>query len=96
MPEGTTNHPLLFLIMNRVTGQILASLNAGGGDQVTYEAASNRYYEAASRWTATGLAGLNGACTASTPCMPVLMVVDGSPVAFVTFTFNWCSYSAPL
>lgn len=76
--EGTTNDPLLFIIMNRVTGQILANLNAGGGDQVTYDAASNRYYEAASRWTPTGLAGVGGACTAAVPCTPVLMVIDGA------------------
>jgi hypothetical protein len=74
--EGTTGHLLLFIIMNRVTGQILASLNAGGGDQVTYDPSSNRYYEAASRWTPNGLAGVNGACSAAAPCTPVLMVID--------------------
>jgi hypothetical protein len=74
--EGTTNHPLLFIIMNRVTGQILASLNAGGGDQVTFDPSSNRYYEAASRWTPSGLAGVNGGCSAAAPCTPVLMVID--------------------
>ena len=76
--EGTTGHPLLFLIMNRVTGQIVASLNAGGGDQVTFDPSTNRYYEAASRWTANGLAGVNGACSAAAPCTPVLMVIDAS------------------
>lgn len=74
--EGTTGHPLLFLIMNRVTGEILASLNAGGGDQLTYDPSSNRYYEATSRWTASGLAGVGGACTAAAPCQPVLTVID--------------------
>jgi hypothetical protein len=74
--EGTTGAPLLLEILDRVSGTILASLNAGGGDQITYDASSNRYYEAASRWTANGRAGLNGACTASTPCTPVLMVID--------------------
>ena len=76
--EGTTGHPLLFLIMNRVTGQIVASLNAGGGDQVTFDPSTNRYYEAASRWTESGLAGVNGACTAAVPCTPVLMVIDAN------------------
>jgi hypothetical protein len=74
--EGTTGATLLLLILDRVSGTILASLNAGGGDQIAYESASNRYYEAASRWTATGLAGVNGACSASIPCTPVLMVID--------------------
>src|SRR5215471_1824413 len=76
--EGTTGHPLLFLIMNRVTGQIVASLNAGGGDQVTFDPSSNRYYEAASRWTPNGLAGVNGACSGAAPCTPVLMVIDAN------------------
>jgi hypothetical protein len=76
--EGTTGHPLLFIIMNRVTGQIVASLNAGGGDQVTFDPSTNRYYEAASRWTPNGLAGVNGACSAAAPCTPVLMVIDAN------------------
>jgi len=74
--EGTTGQTLLFIIMDRTNGTIRASLNAGGGDQVTYDASSNRYYEADSRWTATGLAGVNGACSAAVPCTPVLMVID--------------------
>ena len=81
--EGTTNAPLLLLILNRVTGAILASLNAGGGDQITYDASSNRYYEADSRWTANGLAGAGGACSAATPCTPVLMVIDAATRAVV-------------
>jgi hypothetical protein len=76
--EGTTGHKLLLLIMDRVTGQIIASLNAGGGDQIAYDSSSNRYYEAASRWTANGLAGVNGACSAAAPCTPVLMVIDAA------------------
>jgi DNA-binding beta-propeller fold protein YncE len=76
--EGTTGVPLLFIIMDRTNGTILASLNAGGGDQVTYDPSSNRYYEADSRWTANGLAGVGGACTAAVPCTPSLMVIDGA------------------
>jgi|SRR5690242_3211867 len=82
--EGTTGHPLLFIIMNRVTGAIVASLNAGGGDQVTYDPGSNRYYEAASRWTPNGLAGVNGACSAAAPCTPVLMVIDAGAHAVIS------------
>jgi hypothetical protein len=74
--EGTTGAPLLFIIMDRTDGTIRASLNAGGGDQVTYDPASNRYYEAGSRWTATGKAAVGGACSGASPCTPVLMVID--------------------
>ena len=35
--EGTTGSPLLVQIMNRSTGAIVASVNAGGGDQIEYE-----------------------------------------------------------
>jgi len=76
--EGTTGAKLLLIIMNRVTGAILASLNAGGGDQIAYDATSNRYYEAASRWTASGLAAINGACSGAAPCTPVLIVIDAA------------------
>jgi hypothetical protein len=82
--EGTTGAPLLLEILDRVSGNILASLNAGGGDQITYDASSNRYYEADSRWTANGLAGLNGACAASTPCTPVLMVIDAGTRSIIS------------
>lgn len=74
--EVTTNAPLLVLILNRVTGTVLATLNAGGGDQIAYDASSNRYYEAASRWTASGLAAAGGNCSSASPCTPVLWVID--------------------
>jgi YVTN family beta-propeller protein len=74
--EGTTGAPLLMQIMNRTTGAIVASLNAGGGDQLEYDPSTNRYFNAARRWTASGLAGTDGGCTASTPCSPSLIVVD--------------------
>jgi len=70
--EGTTGAPLLVQIMNRNTGQLVASLNAGGGDQLEYDPATDRYYSAASRWTFSGTAGINGACSAASPCSPVL------------------------
>jgi len=74
--EGTTGAPLLMLILNRATGAIVASLNAGGGDQLVYDATSSRYYAAASRWTATGNAATAGTCSAASPCTPVLTIVD--------------------
>jgi len=74
--EGTTAAPLLVQILNRNTGTIVASVNAGGGDQLEYDAGSNRYYNAASRWTASGNAAVNGACSAASPCTPVLAIID--------------------
>jgi hypothetical protein len=76
--EGTTGAPLLIQIMDRSNGNILASLNAGGGDQLEYDAATNRYYSAASRWTASGNASTGGACSTASPCTPVLQIVDAS------------------
>jgi hypothetical protein len=81
---GTTNAPLIVLIMNRTTGAILATLNAGGGDQVWYDKATNRYYNAASRWTSNGLAGVNGACTGAAPCTPVVAVIDAARRVLIT------------
>jgi hypothetical protein len=74
--EGTTGAPLLMQIFDRSKGALLASLNAGGGDQLEYDAPTNRYYNAASRWTASGNASTNGACSAASPCTPVLTIVD--------------------
>jgi hypothetical protein len=76
--EGTTGAPLLVQIMNRTTGAIAASVNAGGGDQIEYDASTNRYYSAASRWTASGNAATDGTCSATSPCTPVLAIIDAS------------------
>jgi hypothetical protein len=76
--EGTTGAPLLVQIMDRTNGNILASVNAGGGDQLEYDTATNRYYSGASRWTASGKAGTNGACSAASPCTPVLAIIDAA------------------
>jgi len=76
--QGTTGTLLTFQILDRVTGDVLAVLNAGGGDQIVYDAPTNRYYLASSRWTASGTAGVGGACTAAVPCSPLLILVDGT------------------
>lgn len=81
--EGTTNAPLLVQILNRNTGTVVASVNAGGGDQIEYDAGSNRYYNASSRWTTSGNAAVNGACSAASPCTPVLNIIDASTHAVV-------------
>ena len=44
--------PLTVRIMDRTNGNLLKNINAGGGDQIVYDATSNRYFLAASRWTA--------------------------------------------
>ena len=81
--EGTTAAPLLVQILNRNTGTLIASVNAGGGDQLEYDAGSNRYYNAGSRWTATGNAAVNGTCSAASPCTPVLSIIDAATHALV-------------
>ena len=75
--QGTAGVKLTVIIMDRTSGAVLANLNAGGGDQITYDSASNRYYLAASRWTATGLSS-GPACTAASPCTPTLKVIDAT------------------
>jgi hypothetical protein len=55
----------------------LASINAGGGDQLEYDAAANKYYSAASRWTKSGKSS-GSSCTAASPCTPVLAVIDAA------------------
>jgi hypothetical protein len=82
--EATTGAPLLVQIMDRTTGSILASVNAGGGDQLEYDASTNRYYNAASRWTASGKASTNGACSTASPCTPVLAIINAATRALVT------------
>jgi hypothetical protein len=69
---------LLVQIMNRSSGAIVASVNAGGGDQLEYDSGTGRYYNAASRWTDSGNAAVNGACSASSPCSPVLAIIDAT------------------
>lgn len=72
---GTPGAPLTMLILNRTTGAIVATVNGGGGgDQIAYDPGTNRYYVAASRFTASGNAV--SACSAATPCTPVLSIVD--------------------
>jgi hypothetical protein len=85
--EGTTSQPLNFLIFDKTaatgTGPV-KTLNAGGGDQLWYDTTTNRYYNAAGRWTITGTAATNGACSATTPCMPRLFVIDAAARSIVT------------
>lgn len=74
--------PLVVKILDRTTGVFKASVPAGGGDQLAYDATSNRYYSASNHWNKTGktiVAG--GGCTAALPCNPVLAVIDATSYA---------------
>ncbi|MGZ5644106.1 MAG: hypothetical protein ACXWGX_14100, partial [Usitatibacter sp.] len=76
--QGDKGSPLTMLIMNRTTGVLLASLPAGGGDQTVYDARTNRYYAAGSRWHSSGVNDLGGGCSATNLCVPTLFVVDAA------------------
>jgi hypothetical protein len=80
--QGTKGVPLTVEILDRTNGNVLKTLNAGGGDEITYDAARNRYYVAASRWTANGLSS-GPSCTADSPCEPVLQVIDAGTRALI-------------
>lgn len=71
---GTPGSPLPLKILDRTNGTVLATVNVGGGDQIAYDPVSNRYYVAENRWNPTGVAV--AACSAATPCTPVLAIVD--------------------
>jgi hypothetical protein len=75
--EGTAGSPLLLEIFNRSNGALVTSLNAGGGDQLVYDAGQNRYYNAASRWTPSGNSS-GGSCVANgvAACTPRLITID--------------------
>lgn len=75
--QGTKDVPLTVEILDRTNGAVLATLNAGGGDEIVYDPVRNRYYEAASRWTANGLSS-GASCTNDSPCTPVLKVIDAA------------------
>jgi hypothetical protein len=73
------------LIIDRNTGVVKASPNAGLGDQLMYDPTSNRYYNGASRWTSTGLSPNSCAATpANRVCTPRLIIVDATTYATVT------------
>lgn len=90
--EATAGAPLLLQILDRTNGTIMASIKAGGGDQLEFDPTSNRYYGGNSRWTADGLAAAGdpaiansaGTCTTLKPCTPVMSVIDAVTRTLVT------------
>jgi DNA-binding beta-propeller fold protein YncE len=76
--QGNKGEALTALITNRTNGAILATLPAGGGDQVWYDARTNKYYIGASRWHTSGKNDLGGGCSATNACDPRLFIVDAA------------------
>jgi YVTN family beta-propeller protein len=75
---------LTVLILNRTTGAPVATLNAGGGDQIWYDPTSNRYANSASRWNSTGVNVNGGGCSAANPCTPNLIIIDAATRTVLT------------
>ncbi len=73
---GDPGSQLTSIIMNRTNGTIVATLRVGGGDQVAYDARTNKYYLSGNRWHASGMNDLGGGCSATNPCVPTLFVVE--------------------
>ena len=78
--QGNNGETLTFQILNKNTGLAAAAgtdaINAGGGDQSTYDAASNNWFLATSRWTPAGTSC--GAGSATCVLTPVLTIVNGT------------------
>jgi hypothetical protein len=78
--QGNVGEFLTFQIYNKTAlgtaTALVANLNVGGGDQITFDAVTNRYYLADSRWTASGLSC--GAGSVGCPLTPVLAIVDAT------------------
>ena len=77
--DRTKGNPVLTSNTN-LAGALLATVSAGGGDQLEYDPPTNAYYNAASRWNASGKVqnGSGGACTAAAPCTPRLIIIDAA------------------
>ncbi len=74
---GTIGRSLNFLILNKTTGAVAATVvGAGGGDQITYDAGSGNWFLGTSRMTtsATSCAGGSTAC----PLTPMVTIVNGA------------------
>ena len=83
--QGNAGEQLTSIIMNRTNGAIVVTLSVGGGDQLAYDARTNKYYLTGNRWHASGMNDLGGGCSASNPCTPTLFVVDADTHAVHPF-----------
>jgi hypothetical protein len=75
--QGTVGELLTFQILNKTNGTLVKELNIGGGDQITFDATSNMWFLADSRWTASGNS-CNTGTAVTCPLTPVLAIVDGT------------------
>ena len=74
--QGGIGERLTFQILDKRNGSVLANLNIGGGDQITYDPTSNRWYLADSRWTKAGTSCGGGSATC--PLSPSVGIVDAA------------------
>jgi hypothetical protein len=80
--QGVAGELLTFQILDKTSGTLVKELNAGGGDQIVFDAVSNRWFLSDSRWTADGTSCGGG--SAACPLTPVLAIVDGTTRAVIT------------
>jgi len=73
---GTIGTKMNLVILDVTTGKVLAQVPAGGGDQIAYDARTNQWFLADSRWTSNG--NSCGGGSAACPLTPVVAVVNGS------------------
>ncbi len=83
---GDKGSALTTLILNRTNGTVLATIPVGGGDQLAYDARTNRYYVALSRWHTSGVNDQGGGCAATNPCAPIVAVIDAATRKLITTT----------
>ena len=86
--QGVFDEPLTMEFFNKVTGAMIATINAGGGDQLWYDPTLNRYFLAASRWTQSGRSSGPACGGANAPCVPTLFIIDATIHQVVTSLFT--------
>jgi len=69
--DPSAGNPLITLILNRSSGEILATIPFGGVDQIAYDPVTNRYLLPARHYTASGIAS-------DTSFVPTLGTIDAS------------------
>ncbi|HEX4628680.1 MAG TPA: hypothetical protein VH137_07815, partial [Gemmatimonadales bacterium] len=74
--QGGIGETLTFQILNRTTGAVVTSINAGGGDQIKYDAGSGQWFLGTSRWTPAGTSCGGG--SAACPLTPMVTIVNGT------------------
>lgn len=84
--QGNVGEKLTFQILDKTNGHVLANLNIGGGDQITYDTASAKWFLADSRWTPAGTSC--GAGSATCPLTPIIGVVDGATRTIINMIPN--------